>query len=385
MKKNLSIFLYSLASGGAERVASLLLKYLHTNYNITLVLMREKIEYEIPKNVKIHYLENSHPFENGFIKLVKLPFLALKYKAFCKKNSIDISFALMNRPSYVAIISKIFGNKCINIISERSTPSFIYKEKNFKSKINKFLIKTLYPNADKIVANSLGNSSDLICNFKIQKDKITTIYNPCDLKYIEKKAQEAVEFRDDSFTFITIGRLDEGKNHKLLIKSIENIDAKLYIIGDGVLKDELSLFVKEKKLEKKVIFLGRDENPYKYIKQADCFVFGSNYEGFPNVLLEALACGLVTISTDCKSGPREILAPNAVKEEQIQDGVEFAEFGVLVPVNNKYHMEKAMKKIAQDESLRKKYEKIAHKRAKDFDVDIILKEFEKAFTNKEKI
>lgn len=373
-----------MASGGAERVVSLLLKHLHVKYDITLVLMRKKIEYEIPKDIKIHYLENSRPFENGLIKLLKLPLLALKYKKFCKKNRIDISFALMNRPCYIAIISKIFGNNCLHIISERSTPSSIYKEENFKSSINKFLIKKLYPKADKIVANSSGNRDDLIYNFQIKKDKISIIYNPCDLKYIREKSDEKVKFRDKDFTFITIGRLDDGKNHKLLIDAIKNIKAKLFIIGAGALKDKLILHVKQNSLEEKVIFLGSKDNPYKYLKQADCFVFSSNYEGFPNVLLEALACKLPIISTDCKSGPREILAPDTDMKKELKSSLEIVKYGILVPINDKISMQNAMNKMISDKHLKDKYKTIASKRAEDFDINILIKEFDEIFTCKGK-
>ena len=103
-KKNLSILIYSLAGGGAERVVSILLNELKDKYDITLVLMRNKLDYEIPKNIKIHFLEDSNPYENGIVKLLKLPYLGWKYKKFCQYNGIDISLAFMNRPSYVSIL-----------------------------------------------------------------------------------------------------------------------------------------------------------------------------------------------------------------------------------------------------------------------------------------
>ena len=82
MKKNLSILIYSLAGGGAERVVSILLHELKEKYNITLVLMRNKIDYDIPKEINIYFLEDSLPFENGIMKFIKLPYLGLKYKNF---------------------------------------------------------------------------------------------------------------------------------------------------------------------------------------------------------------------------------------------------------------------------------------------------------------
>lgn len=123
-----------------------------------------------------------------------------------------------------------------------------------------------------------------------------------------------------------------------------------------------------------MILLGRQSNPYKYISQADCFVFSSNYEGFPNVLLEALACGLPIISTDCMSGPREILAPNSEPSFQIKDNIEDAEYGVLTPVDDSEKLAAAMEMMMEDESLRDSYRSKARHRAKEFDKDRIIRD-----------
>ncbi|HIQ50620.1 MAG TPA: glycosyltransferase, partial [Nautiliaceae bacterium] len=181
--------------------------------------------------------------------------------------------------------------------------------------------------------------------------------------------------KKNRFTFITIGRLESQKNHKLLINAIKNINANLWIIGDGHLKKELEDMIKNLKLQDKVKLLGRQSNPYKFLAKADAFVFSSNYEGFPNVLLEALACELPIISTDCKSGPREILAPNSDFTKQTTD-IEIAEFGILVPVGDVKRMADAMKIIIEDENLRNRLRKKALNRAKDFEVDKIIKEWE---------
>ena len=247
-KKNLSILIYSLAGGGAERVVSILLNELKERYNITLVLMRDKIDYKIPQDTKIFFLEDSNPVESGVKKLLKLPILGLKYKKFCRDNSIDVSLTFMNRPSYVAIFSKIFGNRIYNIISERTTPSMIYRGDNLLSKISKKLIKWLYPKADLIIANAEGNRIDLIDNFWIDKNKIITIPNLFDLEKIDKFSNEPVNNIDfNKFTFITVGRLDDGKNHSLMIDAfakLEDDSIQLIILGEGIERESL-----EKKIE----------------------------------------------------------------------------------------------------------------------------------------
>ena len=102
-------------------------------------------------------------------------------------------------------------------------------------------------------------------------------------------------------------------------------------------------------------------------------MFSSSHEGYPNVLVEALPI----ISTDCKSGPREILAPNSNIDFQLEDKIELCEYGILVPINNKEKMKEAMNLIINDENLRKDYEEKAKQRANDFRIEEIIKQYEK--------
>ena len=363
--KNISILIYSLASGGAERQVSILLKELSTIYNITLVLMNDTIFYEVPKNVEIVFLEKSNPFENGIKKLLKLPFLGLKYKKILKEKQIEVSLSFMNRPNYVNVFARLFGSGAKTIISERIAPSMEYQTSSLKDKISRFLIKILYKKADIVLCNSKGIQQDLN-NWNIMNVKV--IYNMLNFKCIENKKYE-------KFTFINIGRLEPQKNHQLLIKAFKkaNIDAELLIIGEGYLRKDFEILIEKLGLKDKVKLLGRQNNPAKFLAKADGFVFSSSYEGFPNVLLEALACELPIISTDCKSGPREILAPNT-EYKDLKD-IEIAEYGVLTPVGDVEKMREAMKMMYENETLRDKLKSKAKKRANDFSVEKIIKKW----------
>jgi len=362
----ISILIYSLASGGAERQVSILLKELSKNYKITLVLMNNTIFYDIPKDVEIVFLEKSNPNESGIQKFLKLPFLGLRYKKILKKKKIKVSLSFMNRPNYVNIFAKLFGSKVKTIISERISPSMEYRTSSFKDKISRLLIKKLYKKADIIVCNSKGIKQDLN-NWNIKN--VVVIYNILNLKC-------KIDEKNEKFTFINVGRLEPQKNHKLLIKAFKkaNLDAKLLIIGDGYLRKDLEVLIEELELKDKVKLLGRQKNPGKFLSKADVFVFSSNYEGFPNVLLEALACELPIISTDCKSGPREILAPNTDFRRQTKD-IEIAEYGVLTPVGDVEKMSKAMKMIYENRDLREKLKSKAKKRANSFRVEKIIKQW----------
>ena len=300
---------------------------------------------------------------------MKLPLLARRYAHFCQRASIEVSVSFMNRPNYINILSKRFGFKGKVLVSERAMPSLQYGYGDAVSTINRFLIRTFYPQADAIVANSHGNAADLRENFHIGNVPITVMHNPCDLDYMAKASRETADGfpADQAFTFITVGRMDAGKNHRLLLDALWALPApktRLVLIGDGPLRRELEAHAAALGLAERVIFAGRQSNPYAWLARADCFVFGSNHEGFPNVILEALACALPVVSTDCPSGPREILMP----EQE-------SPYGILVPVGDTSAMTDAMNLLYHDPALREHYAKRATIRAASFALEPFAEKF----------
>lgn len=377
MRQKLSILIYSMASGGAERVVSVLLPALMKHFDVTLVLLNRTVAYPLPEGLDIVFLEESLPNERGVVKLLKLPWLAWKYRNLCKKQRIDLSFSFMNRPNYINVLSKLMGNRAMVLINERAMPSLQYGYKNLMSSVNNFLIRRLYPLADAIVANSQGNRHDLQENYGIGKP-IETIYNPVDLDSIKERAVRGGSKSAEAFTYVTIGRLDTGKNHQLLIQamtSLKNRASRLLIIGEGECRGALEEQIAALELGERVKLLGRQNDPFPYLYEADCFVFSSNHEGFPNVILEALACGLPVISTDCPSGPREILAPGTDFDFHMKEGVEEAEYGMLVPVGRYQEMAEAMQRLEEENGLYKTYKEHATIRAQAFDKKIIIESY----------
>jgi N-acetylgalactosamine-N,N'-diacetylbacillosaminyl-diphospho-undecaprenol 4-alpha-N-acetylgalactosaminyltransferase len=367
----IAILVYSLAGGGAERMVSYLLPYLQTKgIEVHLVLMNNNISYVIPKDIPIHYLEQSQGNENGFFKLIKLPFLAYKYAKLLNKLAISHSFSLLTRPSYINILSRYFTRKNYRlVISERSHPSMQYGYNNAQSSINNWLIKRLYPKADTIICNSRGNAEDLTANYGIAKEKIKVAHNPIDTEKIHSVAKLSPGFPDNYFNAITIGRMDQGKNHQLLIQTITDFPTvRLYILGSGSLEGYLKDLVTKLKLTDRVVFLGFDSNPFTYLKAADLFMFGSNHEGFPNVLLEALCCGLPILSTNCPSGPAEIMELKAVKTDDIM----LTDYGILSPVGDISHFKKGLLYCLEHPKYLAKCRYNAQKRIKDFEREPIL-------------
>ncbi len=354
--QKLGIFIYSLGSGGAERVVATLMPFLSLQYEVHLILMNDTIAYEVPQGVSVHFLEHSKPNEMPLLKLLKLPILALRYKKLCQNLGIDKQFVLLNRPNYVALIARLFGLKTPLIINECTTPSIMYAKKTATCLVNKMLIRFLYPKADLILANSKGNEEDLVRNFGIKKDLCKILYNAVNLDKISELAKEKIDEEIVSEKFIlNVGRLDRGKNHSLLIKAFAKSESpyKLIILGEGPLQAELVNLISLLHLQDKVSLLGFDANPYKYMSKCEFFVCASNYEGFSNVLIEALACDCAVLCTEHKSGAKELFKDD--------------EFGLLVKVDDEEAMTQGLKTMSEDKNLRESYKKKARQRASEFD------------------
>lgn len=371
----LGIFIYSLAGGGAERVVSYLLSYCITkNIKVYLICMNTVVKYEIPNGVEVHFLEKSNPDESGFIKAVKIPLLAYKYSRLVKRLNITHSLSFLTRPSFINVLaSKLTNHQFIVITNERGFPSLAYGYKGFKSTFNKKMIKLLFKKADVVLSNSKGNAQDLVNNFEVPLEKMRVINNPIDLAKIENIEPIKSFFDESKFNLITVGRLIKSKNLKMLIDALhklQNPNLRLYVFGIGELQEELEQHIINLDLKQKVVLMGFDPNPYKYLKAADLFIFGSNHEGFPNVLLEAMACGLPILSTNCDSGPSEILELKTTRNDLM-----ITDYGILVPIKNMNLMAKGINHIVNNKVFLQSCKINVQKRVKDFKKDHILKKY----------
>lgn len=385
IKPKLLIFINTLQSGGAERVVSLLLEHLKDDFEIHLALYSNIVEYKVPPEIKILNLQQPL-VQDKTIRFLKLPYISLKVYRYCKKNNINISVAFLYRPCYInALMKSIWRYKGHVIMCERTHQTTMQQShSSIYRMFSKFMVMYSYKRADLVLANSYAMQTDLVENFRI-KTPVRVIYNPIDLNFIKTHINEPTEFvfEKNIFHFVNVGGFRKEKNHLLLIQAffiLKNLPCKLLIVGGGVMENELKQKVHDLGLMEKVIFCGFDKNPFKYVYRSDCFVLSSDVEGFPNVLIEALACGKPVISTDCSSGPRELLAPASDLHHRAINNYEIGEYGLLTPVNDVAALASAMKKMYEDESLRKSYELKAAKRAEQFDVDEIKQYFHVAFT-----
>ncbi len=385
IKPKLLIFINTLQSGGAERVVSLLAGHLKDDFEIHLALYCNIIDYVIPPEIKI--LDLGQPLRQArLIRLFKLPFLSYKVYSYCKKNGIKISVAFLYRPCYInALMKSWWGYKGKVIMCERThQTTMLQNQSRLYRWFSKFMVMFSYKRADLVLTNSYAMQTDLIENFKI-KTPVRVIYNPIDLDFIRTHKDEVPGFVFDKniFHFVNVGGFRVEKNHMLLLQAffiLKNLPCKLVIVGGGILEEELKQKVSDLGMNDKVIFCGFETNPFKYVSRCDCFVLSSDVEGFPNVLIEALACSKPVISTDCSSGPRELLAPATDLHHRAINNYEIGEYGILTPVNDITAFAAAMKRMYEDAALRRQFEERAAGRAAQFDVDEIKQYFHVAFT-----
>jgi N-acetylgalactosamine-N,N'-diacetylbacillosaminyl-diphospho-undecaprenol 4-alpha-N-acetylgalactosaminyltransferase len=368
--KRVAIFINNLMGGGAERIVSYILNEGCEKYEMHLILLENKIAYDIPiDKIRIYKLENA---ANSVVStILNFKKQASTLQDYLEENKIDTLLSLLNRCNLLSCRVKKNGWKGKLIISERADTLAHYTTIRFGWYMIR-LVKKYYPYADEVTVISKGIAKSLA---KLGITKTRVIYNP-----IYKPAGEPVS-TDRVFTFINIARLETQKNHVVLLKAFAKVaaDCRLLILGIGPLEENLKKLSVDLKIDERVKFEGFHQDVNSWLLRADCFVFSSDYEGLGNVIIEALSAGLPVISTDCPSGPREILAPSTEPDAHVRDKIEIAEYGILTPVKNEDLLAEAMNKMITDNHMRKDYRARAKNRSAEFDLNETTKKYFELF------
>ncbi len=232
--------------------------------------------------------------------------------------------------------------------------------------IARCLVRLTYPLADRVICVSEGVANGLVSDFGVPRAKVKTIYNPVDLARISAGMAAVAPGIPDRPFVLAVGRLVPNKNFAMLIRAFSQagIAPDLVILGDGPEREALERLAAELGVADRVQFPGFAANPYRWMAMAQAYVLPSNAEGFPNGLVEAMACGLPVVSTNCRSGPSEVLAGDA----SLQVSALYpAEFGLLVPPDNVEAMVEALRRL-EDVELRQRYGGLSRLRAEQFSV-----------------
>jgi glycosyltransferase involved in cell wall biosynthesis len=214
-----------------------------------------------------------------------------------------------------------------------------------------------YSAADLVVATSNGVAEDLTKNFGVSPDSIQVVPNPVDLETVRAKAGEAAELdlHGDGPVIVAAGRLADAKNYPLLIDAVgvlrQSMKARLFILGQGELEPMLRQHIAERGLDDAVTLLGFHRNPWKFIARADVFALSSHYEGFGNVLIEAMAVGVPVVAT-ASAGTRDI----------VNHGVD----GVLVESHTATALAAALRQVLENNERREEMARDARVAAERF-------------------
>lgn len=314
MIKKILIIIDNLGGGGAEKVLITLLQNISPEkYLVDLYLITKEGTYikDVPDWVKLDYFFKIPKNKLGilFIKLFRRIFLYFPrlFYIFYIKTKYDVEIGFREGFSTNIVLSS--NNKESYKISWLHTDIvshhfwFLNKKKYIK-RLNKI---------DKIICVSENTRKILIAQNLTLEEKTEVIYNPININEIKNLGEigspEMIRF--NGIHFVTVGRLDDGKNHKFLIECVsklhkEGFNIHLWIIGSGELDEYLKKKAETENIGQYVHFTGFVLNPYSYISQSDLFVFSSKYEGLPTVIVEAMALNKTIISTYC-NGAEEIL------------------------------------------------------------------------------
>lgn len=255
-----------------------------------------------------------------------------------RKRKPNVLISTLDDANVIAIIAKcLSGSQATSVIRVANTCSLSMQE---MKPVKRFLlacgVRFLYRFTDAIIAISKGVADDLSKNFAIPGEKIKVIYNPINREDVSEKSKQIPDhpwLQDKKIPIVlNVGRLAEQKDQSTLMEAFSRLrtkrKAKLIILGEGCNGEKLEQLSKELHIAGEVSLPGFVRNPYAYMKKADVFVLSSKWEGFGNVLLEAMACGTQVVSTNCPSGPAEIL--------------ENGKYGRLVPVGDVEALVKAI-------------------------------------------
>ena len=345
-------YIGGLGKGGAERVISNLSNYLIKENEITIMTdFNRKSKYALNEKINIVALDKDDTIQklkiiNNFKRLKKISRVIESIKP-------DVIISFLPLPSYRVLLLKRKIKTPI-IVSVRNDPNAEYN--NF---IKKIIMKLLYRRANGFVFQT--KEAQKFFSKKIQK-KSVVIPNPIKNEFIERKIYEG----ERENIIVSVGRLEEQKNFELLIHAFYDIskdieDYKLIIYGEGSLRHDLEKKINGLNMHNRIFLPGNVDNVAEKIEKAKLFVMTSDYEGMPNALMEAMALGIVCISTNCPcGGPRFLINDK--------------ENGFLFELNDKEHLKELMKEVLlnKEDNLFQISEK-AKKRMQDFKEEKISK------------
>jgi len=358
-------FLSSANGGGAERVITTVARHLGSRgYEVTLLLAessRSQVADDFPELTV-----------RGF-DVDRLAHCLVPLVRYLRKINPRVVVSTIYSPNIFAALGHFISRSDARLVLRiANTPSTHLASRSPRHILGRNLLPFAYSQADTIIAISQGVRTDIIESFNVEENKISLIHNPVDLKSIDQHMSASPSYswfdeRNNIDVIVGMGRLTAQKDFSTLLRAFATVrkrrpNTRLAIFGEGEQKENLVELSSSLGIGNYVQFFGYVNNPFKYLARASLFVLSSAWEGFPNALLEALACGCPIVSTNCPSGPSEIL----------QDG----EYGIMIPVGDDDEMAVAIIQSLDTYVMTGKL----RSRAQDFSVEKIVDEYEAVLT-----
>lgn len=366
-------FAPSLGGGGAEMHLLRVLNCLdRQKFRLSLALGRSGGTYEssLAKDVAIHIL-NTGGVNSSTLRMIRS---AGPLRRVIQAEQPDILCSVLDHANTVAILASrgVLPRPKI-VLSVQNPPSIRYGHTwHIVSRLMLLLIPNLYPQADQVIALSKGVAEDLLTLAPTIRDRTDVIYNAGVDSSVLNRAREALskaELPQNGPLIVACGRLTEQKGFPHLIEALAHVrqvaPAYLWIVGEGKQRQYLENKIQQLGLTNYVRLLGFQSNPYKYMAAADVFVLSSLFEGFGNVVVEAMACGAPVVATNCPYGPGEI----------IEDGIS----GLLVPPANPETLAGAIVRVLTDQELKQTLIQNGKARAQDFNAEAIASTYGELF------
>jgi glycosyltransferase involved in cell wall biosynthesis len=358
----ISLALPKVSTGGAEIVnMTLAEQFLSRGFRVDIVAGRDDPESRFLVPPAARYVAFEATRSRNFL---------LPFARYLRSERPDVVIASMWPFTTTCVLARrLAGSATRMIVCEHNTLSLQYGDWGPAHRLMlKASVALTYPLAHARVAVSMGVADDLAALSGISRDSISVIYNPLSTRpeaATDGAEAEAVWGGWRGSRIITVGRFKAQKNHALLVRAFKKMlavhDARLLILGTGELAEATAAVARAEGVAEKVLMPGATTDPTPYYRSADLFVLSSDREGFGNVIIEALACGVPVVSTNCRSGPSEIL--------------ENGRYGHLVPVGDEIALARAMV-----ESLSVRHDRATLKRrAAEFAPELIAEQYMKAF------
>lgn len=302
----------TLRGGGAERVIVTLLRHLpRSRFRLVLAVvdMRENVFLDdVPEDVEVIDLQCTR---------VRYALLKIGWLIWTRRP--DVVFSTLGHLNLALSALRPLLPNGIRYIARESTIVSENIRGYQRTSVWRWAYRRFYGRFDVVVCQSRAMRNDLVVSFAFPKERAVVIHNPVDIERIRRLAAEPLTTgfdpadggeSDAPLNLLAVGRLSYEKGFDILIEALalcSNPRLQLTILGEGPLRGELERLAQERGVALQVRFVGFHRNPYPFFARADVFVLSSRFEGFPNVVLEALACGTPVIATPASGGVREVL------------------------------------------------------------------------------